>query len=47
MSIRLLKLTDDWALREMRVCVLDRDVMPAYAQQLMQYLIASAERLGP
>jgi hypothetical protein len=44
MSIRVLRLTDTWALREMRACVLDRDVMPAYAQQLLEHLIASAER---
>jgi molybdate transport repressor ModE-like protein len=44
MSIRVLRLTDAWALREMRACVLDRDVMPAYAQQLLEHLIASAER---
>ncbi|MFM0041768.1 LysR family transcriptional regulator [Paraburkholderia sediminicola] len=44
MSVRVLRLKDDWAVREMRVCVLDRDVMPVYAQQLLEHLIASAER---
>jgi molybdate transport repressor ModE-like protein len=42
MSIRVLALTDDWALRQMRVCVLDREAMPRYVQQLLEHLVASA-----
>ncbi|AYQ90589.1 MAG: LysR family transcriptional regulator [Paraburkholderia tropica] len=41
MSIRLLPLLDDWAVREMRVCVADRDAMPAYARLLLEHLVPS------
>src|SRR5471030_736878 len=43
MAIRVLKLQDAWALREMRVCVPRRDGMAAYAQQLLDHLIAFGE----
>jgi hypothetical protein len=41
MGIRVLRLHDSWALREMCVCVSERDALPTYARQLFDHLIAS------
>jgi len=41
MSIRVLRLNDSWASREMRVCVNEREALPTYARQLLDHLIAS------
>jgi DNA-binding transcriptional LysR family regulator len=42
MAIQMLDLTDDWAVREMRVCVASRDGMATYAIQLLDHLVASS-----
>jgi DNA-binding transcriptional LysR family regulator len=42
MSIRLLKLREAWATRDMRICVVDSQSMPAYARLLLIHLIESA-----
>ncbi|MEQ5837928.1 LysR family transcriptional regulator [Paraburkholderia acidicola] len=41
MAVRMLRLRDKWALREMRVCVRDRETLPAYALQLLDHLAAN------
>ncbi|WP_323120351.1 LysR family transcriptional regulator [Burkholderia alba] len=41
MAIRVLRIADPWALREMRACVKDRDALPAYARQLLDHLVES------
>ncbi|ETN86622.1 LysR substrate binding domain protein [Necator americanus] len=46
MAIRVLSLDEEWALRDMRVCVLDRASMPAYSQQLLAHLVANASPDG-
>jgi DNA-binding transcriptional LysR family regulator len=40
MGIRALRLHDSWALREMCVCVSERDALPTYARLLFDHLIA-------
>lgn len=46
MGIRILRLEDQWALREMRVCVAEREGMAMYAQQLLDDLIAFGTKKG-
>lgn len=41
MSIKTLALRENWALREMRVCVADVDALPMYARQLLGHLVES------
>jgi DNA-binding transcriptional LysR family regulator len=41
MSIRVLRLNDSWASREMHVCVNEREALPTYTRQLLDHLIAS------
>lgn len=38
MSIRTLRLRDEWAVREMCVCVSERDALPTYARKLLDHL---------
>ncbi|KGC54392.1 LysR substrate-binding domain-containing protein [Burkholderia pseudomallei] len=40
-SIKTLALRENWALREMRVCVADVDALPMYARQLLGHLVES------
>src|SRR5471032_3193847 len=44
MGIRVLRLHDSWALRELCVCVNERDALPTYARLLFEHLIASGSR---
>jgi DNA-binding transcriptional LysR family regulator len=44
MGIRVLRLHDSWALREMCVCVSERDALPTYARLLFDHLIASGSK---
>jgi DNA-binding transcriptional LysR family regulator len=39
MAIRLLKLREVWALRELQICVLNSHAMPAYARLFLDHLI--------
>ncbi|MDP1751406.1 MAG: LysR family transcriptional regulator [Reyranella sp.] len=40
MSIRLVALSDPWALRHLRICVRDLRSLPAHAQRLVDHLVA-------
>jgi DNA-binding transcriptional LysR family regulator len=40
MAIHRIELADEWALRELRICVRRQDELPLYARQLVQYLAA-------
>ena len=40
LNIALVPLTDDWALRELQICVRDRDALPAFARELVDMLVA-------
>lgn len=40
MSIRLVALSDRWALRHLRICVRDLGSLPAHAQRLVSHLVA-------
>jgi DNA-binding transcriptional LysR family regulator len=44
MGIRVLRLHDSWALRELCVCVSERDALPTYARLLFEHLIASGSK---
>jgi DNA-binding transcriptional LysR family regulator len=41
MAIRRVELTDEWALRNLTICVRRLADLPVYARQLVQYLAAS------
>lgn len=41
MAIKAVDLTDDWALRELTICIRDFDALPPYAQQLVEHMRAS------
>ena len=43
MAIAIVPLTDDWALREMQVCVRQLDTLPAFARDLVDLLVADAK----
>ncbi len=44
MAIKSVDLTDDWALRELTICIRDFNALPPYAQQLVEHMRASADR---
>jgi len=49
LKVALVPLTDDWALRELQICVRDRDALPAFARELVDMLVADVpehERKG-
>jgi len=41
MSIRRIELTDDWALRNLMICVRREADLPIYARDLVRHLSAS------
>jgi hypothetical protein len=45
-GIRVLPLSDSWASPEMRVCVNEREALPAYARQLLNHLIAAKHEIA-
>ncbi len=42
MAIKAVALTDAWALRDLTICVRDRDALPPYARQLVDHMRANA-----
>jgi DNA-binding transcriptional LysR family regulator len=42
MAIRIVPLNDDWALREMQICVRQLDALPAFARDLVDLLVEDA-----
>lgn len=42
MAIRIVALNDDWALREMQICVRQLDALPAFARDLVDLLVDDA-----
>jgi DNA-binding transcriptional LysR family regulator len=42
MAIKLVALTDPWAVRDLTICVRNREELPAYARQLVEHLRAAA-----
>ena len=47
MAIKLVALSDSWAVRDLTICVRNRDELPAYAQQLVEHLRAPARPCEP
>jgi DNA-binding transcriptional LysR family regulator len=43
MAIKVVDLTDAWALRKLTICIRDFDALPPYAQQLVEHMRASAD----
>ena len=43
MRIALVALSDDWAVREMQICVRSMDALPAFARELVDLLVADAQ----
>jgi DNA-binding transcriptional LysR family regulator len=43
MAIAIVPLTDEWALREMQICVRQLDALPAFAQDLLDLMVADAK----
>jgi len=46
MDIRLVRLTDAWALRRLVICVRRLDALPLHARRLVEHLAASGEAAG-
>jgi DNA-binding transcriptional LysR family regulator len=42
MAIKIVELSDAWAVRDLTICVRNRDELPAYARQLVEHLRAPA-----
>lgn len=42
MAIRIVRLNDDWALREMQICVRQLDALPVFARDLVDLLVEDA-----
>ena len=42
MAIKMVALSDAWAVRDLTICVRNRDELPAYARQLVEHLRAPA-----
>ena len=43
MRIALVALSDDWAVREMQICVRSMDALPSFARELVELLVADAQ----
>jgi DNA-binding transcriptional LysR family regulator len=42
MNIRMVELTDEWAVRKMQVCVRNLQSLPAFARELVELLVHEA-----
>src|SRR5690606_34512014 len=40
LGMAIVPLIDEWALRELQICVRDRDALPAFARELLDMLVA-------
>lgn len=53
MKIRIVELNDDWAVRNLKICVRDMQMLPSFARELVDLLVADAnaeiglELVGP
>ena len=47
MAIDTVALTDDWSLREMQICMRSLQALPAFARDLVDLLVADADRARP
>ncbi len=47
MAIDTVALSDDWSLREMQICMRSLQALPAFARDLVDLLVADAERARP
>lgn len=47
MAIAIVPLSDDWALREMLICVRSLDALPSFARELVDLLVEDARRPEP
>ncbi|MEK8051373.1 LysR substrate-binding domain-containing protein [Ideonella sp. DXS22W] len=47
MAIRIVPLTDDWAVRAMHVCVRHLEALPLFARDLVDLLVADAAQAAP
>ena len=43
MRIALVALSDDWAVREMQICMRSMDALPSFARELVELLVADAQ----
>jgi DNA-binding transcriptional LysR family regulator len=43
MRIRIVDLSDDWAVRNLKVCVRDLQMLPSFARELVDLLVADAD----
>jgi hypothetical protein len=43
MAIKVIELSDPWAVRELTICVRDVDTLPPFAQQLVEHMRAYAK----
>jgi DNA-binding transcriptional LysR family regulator len=46
MDIRVIALSDEWALRKLRICVRSREALPVFAQDLVDLLVEDALEAG-
>ena len=46
MAIKVVELSDPWAVRELTICVRDVDALPPFAQQLVEHMRAYAASDG-
>ena len=44
MAIDTVPLSDDWSLREMQICMRSLQALPAFARDLVDLLVADADR---
>jgi hypothetical protein len=47
MRIKIVELTDDWAVRKLLICVRDIKGLPVFAGDLIHMLVADAESAEP
>ncbi len=40
MALRIIPLTDEWAVRKLQICVADRQALPLFARKLVDLLVA-------
>jgi hypothetical protein len=40
MNIRIVELSDEWAVRKLQVCIRNLQALPAFARELVELLVA-------
>ncbi|KDB88948.1 hypothetical protein AZ17_3171, partial [Bordetella bronchiseptica D989] len=46
LDIALVGLTDEWAVRELQICVKNLDSLPVFARELVETLVADGDAAG-